>query len=94
MALVAGRNPRRFTGTAPKWTLTNATGVALDGVQAVSTKNVIAVGTNSLGTVILRWNGKSWRTVPAPEPNYGELNEITAGRAQALGRRLALWERR
>ena len=51
----------------------------LSGVEALSSTNVRAVGTYSLGTLIIRWNGDSWKTVPSPDPEAGGgLNEITS----------------
>lgn len=28
--------------------------------------------------MILHWNGRSWRRVPAPDPKYGAINAVTA----------------
>ena len=62
-----------------QWVLTNPPGASLGGVQALASNNVYAVGTFSVGTLITRWNGKSWRKVPSPDPeNGGALNEITS----------------
>lgn len=53
----------------------------LTGVQAIAANNVVAVGTFSLGTEIIRWNGRVWQTMPSPDPESGGgLNEITLGR--------------
>jgi hypothetical protein len=50
--------------------------------------NVFAVGTYSVGTLIARWNGNSWQTVPSPDPEVGgALNEViaTTGKLWAVG---------
>ncbi len=61
------------------WVLTNPPGVSLSGVQALASNNVYAVGTYSVGTLITRWTGRNWKTVPSPDPETGgALNEITA----------------
>ena len=67
-----------------QWRLTTVpAGSSLSGVEAQSAKSVTAVGTYSLGTLIIRWNGKSWKTVPSPDPEVGgELNEITSTRGK------------
>ncbi len=70
------------------WTLTHPPGTSLGGVQALASNNVYAVGTFSLGTVITRWTGRSWKLVPSPDPEAGGgLNEITAtpGKLWAVG---------
>ncbi len=62
-----------------QWINLSPTGGVLSGVEALAANNVYAVGTKSLGTVVLRWNGKSWRSVPSPDPEKGgALNEITS----------------
>src|SRR5579863_9172539 len=60
-------------------------GDALGGVSATSSANAWAVGyfigKNSLKqTLVERWNGKSWRQVPSPDPSagYNQLFAISA----------------
>ena len=85
----ATSRPTRFTGTGRNGASpTVPAGTSLSGVEALSAKNVTAVGTYSIGTLIIRWNGKSWKTVPSPDPEVGgALNEITSttGKLWAVG---------
>jgi hypothetical protein len=71
-----------------QWIVTAPPGVSLGGVQVLGSKGVFAVGTYSVGTLIARWNGNSWQTVPSPDPEIGgALNEViaTAGKLWAVG---------
>ncbi len=71
-----------------QWEATEVPGAFLGGVHALAPNNVWAVGTYSVGTLIIRWNGNSWRTVPSPDPETGgALNEIiaAAGKLWAVG---------
>jgi hypothetical protein len=67
----------RWTGTAWKSVLSpSPTGGILSGVAATSARSAWAVGGTErgtgigarIGTLILRWNGKTWRRVPSPSP--------------------------
>jgi hypothetical protein len=59
-------------------TIDPGTDQQLNGVAAISPKNVWAVGfTNSSGwwanrTLVEHWNGSAWRWVPSPSPTSGE----------------------
>ena len=47
-------------------------GGGLSGVAATSTRVAWAVGSTGTGkTLILHWNGKTWRRVPSPSPGGG-----------------------
>jgi carboxypeptidase family protein len=62
-----------------QWQATNPPGVILSGVLALAPNNVFAVGTYSVGTLIIRWDGSQWATVASPDPETGGfLNEIAA----------------
>lgn len=65
-----------------QWTLAGKPpGVSLGGVLTLGPNKALAVGTFSVGTLIARWNGKSWKTVPSPDPvRGGELNEVISVR--------------
>lgn len=58
----------RWNGTA--WTRSPVTlpagNTELQGVTAVSAKNVWAVGTNEGRPMVLHWNGTGWRVLPRP----------------------------
>ncbi len=55
----------------------NVPGTLLYGVEALAANDVWAVGTNSVGTLILHWNGAAWESVPSPDPeNGGAVNGI------------------
>ena len=63
----------------------------LSGVAASSARSAWAVGSYATssrdGSLILRWNGKSWKKAPSPA---GSLAGVAATlRPQRLGRRLA-----
>jgi hypothetical protein len=51
-------------------------------VAAVSARDAWAVGSTSLGVpLIFRWNGRTWKRVPSPNPSPVEgtdLNGVTA----------------
>jgi hypothetical protein len=76
----------RWNGTA--WTRvpspTPANGdLSLDGVAAVSARSAWAVGTYldarfNFKTLILRWNGTTWKQVPSPTPAGGRLLAVAA----------------
>jgi hypothetical protein len=71
-----------------QWDLTSPPGASLGGVQVLGSRNVVAVGTYSVGTLIARWNGNDWQTLPSPDPETGgALNEVTvtAGKLWAVG---------
>ena len=63
------------------WKLHNLHRGTLDGVAAMSARDVWAVGSFSAtdyakGTLIERWNGKTWKVQPSP--NVGLLSAVTA----------------
>ncbi len=63
------------------------TGGQLFGVTTTSARNAWAVGSTSSGkTLIIRWNGNSWKRVASPSPSsalYGnELQGVTATSAR------------
>jgi hypothetical protein len=61
------------------WQQRAAPGVTLGGVIGLSTDEVWAAGTLSIGTVVARWNGSAWITIPTPDPgDGGNLNDIDA----------------
>jgi hypothetical protein len=74
-----------------------AEGTSLDGITAVSSGNIWAVGTDSGAfphqsssqTVILHWNGKSWARVPSPNPGTNDqlaaVTATSANNAWAVG---------
>jgi hypothetical protein len=70
----------------------------LRGVAAISSSDAWAVGFASSGslpdqtTLVLRWNGSSWRIVPSPSPGVGGLNELHAVDAIASGDAWAVGE--
>jgi hypothetical protein len=49
----------------------NVPGQILYGVEALSTNNVYAVGTNSYGPLIVHYDGSQWSTVATPEWGRG-----------------------
>jgi hypothetical protein len=54
-----------------KWLRYTVTGGSLNGVLARAANDVWAVGTLSIGTLILHWDGTAWSTVPSPNPGIG-----------------------
>jgi len=69
-------------------------GTTLFGVAAVSARRAWAVGLTGEGTsltktLILRWNGTTWKKVPAPAPRASSglsgVAATSAGRAWAVG---------
>jgi hypothetical protein len=55
-----------------QWTLdVNVPGQLLLGVEALSATDVWAVGTDSFGPLIVRYDGSGWETVPTPEWGRG-----------------------
>lgn len=44
-------------------------GSVLNAVSALGPSNVWAVGAGGGGTLVTHWNGKTWTTVPSPNPN-------------------------
>jgi len=51
---------------------------ALDGVAAVSATNAWAVGGNTAGALMLRWNGTSWDKVSGSDSAGASLSAVTA----------------
>jgi len=55
----------------------------LRGVAATSVSNAWAVGSAGSGkTLILRWNGKTWKRVPSPSPSGSYLAGVAATSAR------------
>src|SRR5579872_909138 len=96
MPQVAPRGSLALSAPCGNWTVAPApvpltpTG-ELDGVTAVSPRNVWAVGSNQLGsTLVEHWNGRRWRIVPAPSPPESALlgiSAVSAGDIWAVGYR-------
>jgi hypothetical protein len=63
-----------------QWTIDyNLPGVLLNGVDALAADDVWAVGTYSVGTLIVHWDGTEWTTVPSPDPGHGgDLRAVDA----------------
>jgi hypothetical protein len=60
----------------PRWTVVHQVrGATLGAVAAVAPGDVWAVGMRGGRPVVVRWNGRSWRTVPAPN---GRIESISA----------------
>lgn len=61
-----------------QWTaIYNVPGTLLYGIEVLADNDVWAVGTNSVGTLILHWDGATWEMVPSPDPeNGGTVNGI------------------
>src|SRR5262249_5307276 len=57
---------------------------ALDGVAATSARNAWAVGDRGNGkTLIMHWNGTTWKQVPSPSPASGStLSGVAATSAR------------
>ena len=73
----------KSSSTAPAASFT-VTG-QLSGVAATSARNAWAVGytgTTSTKTLIVHWNGKTWKRVSTPRPVRGELTAVTATSAR------------
>jgi hypothetical protein len=55
----------------------------LTGVAAVSASDAWAVGSTGTGlhfnSLILRWDGRSWRRVPSPSVSFGEFGNALQG---------------
>lgn len=70
-----------WNGTTWKQVAIPHVGVELEGVTAVSPSDVWAVGYRgvspsnpfSIRTMVLHWNGTSWKLVPSPSPSTGSL---------------------
>jgi len=72
-------------------------GTVLDGVTATSADDAWAVGYTGMGpstcrrcaTLILHWNGTTWKRVPSPNPSAGSVLDsvaaTSAGNAWAVG---------
>jgi hypothetical protein len=65
--------------------LPDASGIEVDGVSALSPGDAWAVGAGPgkpyANTLVLRWNGTSWRRVPSPSPDPGRgsgLDSVSA----------------
>lgn len=70
----------------------NPSGVGINGVEAITTNDVWAVGRDSFGPLIVHWNGGSWTDVPTPDREDGvELEGITRAGSELwdAGRSLA-----
>jgi hypothetical protein len=50
----------------------------LSGVAATSASNAWAVGTGRVKTLIVHWNGTSWKQVPSPAPAGSVLSAVAA----------------
>ncbi len=70
----SGHSARPSASTTPK--LTDA---ALSAVSAVSPSLAWAVGSDSSGALIIRWNGTAWDAAPVPRTGAGStLTSVTA----------------
>src|SRR5215208_144314 len=49
-----------------------ALGTVIDGVKAISPRNVWAVGEESTKNLVLHWNGRSWKKVQVQNPGTVE----------------------
>jgi hypothetical protein len=62
-----------------RWRMSPIPGVTLGGVIGLSSTEVWAAGTFSVGALITHWNGSAWVEVPTPDPDEGgNLNDIDA----------------
>jgi hypothetical protein len=62
-----------------RWLYTFSAGSFLGGVEALDGDDAWAVGSDSVGAVILHWDGGSWSEVPSPVPaDGGQLHGIEA----------------
>ncbi len=54
----------------------------LNGISAISAASTWAVGTHGLGveqTLVLHWNGKTWKQVPSPDPGGPSHDNVLVG---------------
>jgi hypothetical protein len=80
-AVPAARPGREVAGPAGSFSV----GGQLDGVAAAPASGVWAAGSSTLGNpLIVRWDGRAWKRVPAPggdhltSPEGGYLNDVAA----------------
>ena len=63
-----------------------ALGTVIDGVKAISPRNVWAVGEESTKNLVLHWNGRSWKKVQVQNP--GTVENLLRHRRPVRGRNL------
>jgi hypothetical protein len=63
-----------------------AKNLTMTGVTATSARNAWAVGsdTGQGKTLILHWNGRTWKRVPSPNPGGGPNTGVNIGPTNAL----------
>ncbi len=82
--VTAGFAPATAGAARPAGTVTSLTiNGDLRGVAATSASNAWAVGSSdSDGTLIAAWNGKTWKRVPSPSPAGSHLAAVAATSAR------------
>jgi hypothetical protein len=65
-------------------------GTVIEGVTAISPRNVYAVGEENAKNLVLHWNGRSWKKIPVANPGtleniFFDVDALSAGEIWMVG---------